>query len=138
VHCPSCPEWQTGDREGFPWADRLGQQVVSAALTLSQEPEGPFSCPLMTKAPYSATRLYPKRDFAAFPDRTTGRQLGTGTTGNGFRPGLGSYPTPGLFNPLELGTGSLLDLIAHLGDGIIVIRCSAAAAASLTFPSMSI
>jgi len=33
---------------------------------------------------------------------------------------LGSYPA-GLFNLLlELGTGSLLDLIAHLGDGIIV------------------
>lgn len=54
-------------------------------------------------------------------DRTTGRQLGTSTTGNGFRPGLGSYPTPGLFNFLiQPGTGSLLDLIQQLDDGLIV------------------
>ena len=56
-----------------------------------------------------------------YTDRTIGRLLGGGTTGNGFRPGLGSYPTPGLFNSLiEPGSRSLLDLIASLDNALIV------------------
>jgi PmbA protein len=56
-----------------------------------------------------------------YADRTTGRALGSGTTGNGFRPGLGSYPTPGLFNLLiQPGTPSLPDLVASLKEGLIV------------------
>ncbi|MHC5720777.1 MAG: metallopeptidase TldD-related protein, partial [Nostoc sp.] len=56
-----------------------------------------------------------------YGDRTTGRQLGTDTTGNGFRPGLGSYPSPGLFNFLiQPGSASLPDLIQQLDNGLIV------------------
>ncbi|MGH8000775.1 MAG: metallopeptidase TldD-related protein, partial [Brasilonema sp.] len=47
--------------------------------------------------------------------------LNTASTGNGFRPGLGSYPTPGLFNFLiQPGTQSLQELIQYLDDGLIV------------------
>ena len=56
-----------------------------------------------------------------YSDRTTGKLLGIGTTGNGFRPGLGSYPTPGLFNWLiQPGSKSLSELIAGLDEAIIV------------------
>ena len=59
------------------------------------------------------------KDF--YCDRSTGSNLGTGTTGNGFRPGLGSYPSPGLFNFLiQPGSLSLEDLISYMGNGLIV------------------
>ena len=54
-------------------------------------------------------------------DRRTGNQLGIETTGNGFRPSLSSYPTPGLFNFLiKPGTGSLQELIEKMDNGLIV------------------
>jgi PmbA protein len=107
-----------------PWVDRLGQPVVSAALTLSQAPEaGPFSCPFDDEGTPTQPLVFIQNGILQhyYCDRTIGRQLGTGTTGNGFRPGLGSYPTPGLFNLLiKPGNKLLLDLIAHLDDGLIV------------------
>ncbi|MDE5103212.1 MAG: metallopeptidase TldD-related protein, partial [Trichodesmium sp. St19_bin2] len=49
------------------------------------------------------------------------RLLGSGTTGNGFRPDLGRYPTPELFNFIvKPGKRSLHELIGMLDDGIIV------------------
>jgi PmbA protein len=54
-------------------------------------------------------------------DRAVGRQLGGGSTGNGFRPGLGSYPTPSLYNTLvQPGQQSLAELMATLDHGILV------------------
>ncbi len=107
-----------------PWADKLGQLVTSSALTISQEPEiGPFSCPFDDEGTPTMPLVFVQngvlQNFAC--DRTTGRLLGTGTTGNGFRPGLGSYPTPSLFNLLiQPGKDSLAQLIAQLDDGIII------------------
>ncbi|MBV9385766.1 MAG: TldD/PmbA family protein [Chroococcidiopsidaceae cyanobacterium CP_BM_ER_R8_30] len=107
-----------------PWADRLGQVVTSSALTLSQQPEaGPFSCPFDDEGTPTQPLIFIQNGCLQhfYCDRTTGGQLGIGSTGNGFRPGLGSYPTPGLFNLLiQPGTGSLLDLIAQLDHGLIV------------------
>ena len=107
-----------------PWADRLGQLVTSSIVTLEQQPEaGPFSCPFDDEGTVTQALVLVQNGILQhfYSDRTTGRQLGTGTTGNGFRPGLGSYPTPGLFNLLiQPGTGSLLDLIANLDDGLVV------------------
>lgn len=107
-----------------PWADRLGQSVVSPSLTLSQQPEeGPYSCPFDDEGTPTQPLIFIQNGILQhfYGDRTTGRQLGISTTGNGFRPGLGSYPTPGLFNFLiQPGTGSLLDLIQQLDDGLIV------------------
>lgn len=107
-----------------PWSDRLGEQVTSPALTLTQHPEkGPFSCPFddeglptqpLTFIEDGILRLF-------YTDRTIGRKLGEGSTGNGFRPGLGSYPTPSLFNILVAsGDKSLSALIQSLDQGIIV------------------
>jgi PmbA protein len=107
-----------------PWADRLGQSIVSAALTLYQDPEaGPFSCPFDDEGTPTQPLVFIQKGILQhfYSDRTVARLLGTSTTGNGFRPGLGSYPTPGLFNLLiQPGKGSLLDLINQLDEGLIV------------------
>lgn len=107
-----------------PWNERLGVQVLSDKLTICQQPdEGPFSCPFDDEGtPTQSLILIQNGVLQTFySDRTTGRALGTGTTGNGFRPGLGSYPTPGLVNLLiQPGQGSLQDLIGQMDDGLIV------------------
>lgn len=107
-----------------PWSDRIGDQVTSSQLTLAQDPEaGPFSCPFddegtpaqpLTFIDNGVLRLF-------YTDRTTGRELGGGSTGNGFRPGLGSYPTPSLFNTLvKPGERSLDHLITSLQEGLLI------------------
>lgn len=107
-----------------PWSDRLNELVISERITIAQQPaHGPFSCPFDDEG--SPTRPITFIDQGVlqlfYTDRTTGRALGSGTTGNGFRPGLGSYPTPGLFNILiEQGAHSLPDLIASLDEGLII------------------
>lgn len=107
-----------------PWSDRLGQTVTSADLTISQEPKyGPFSCPFDDEGtPTRQITFIREGELQLFyTDRTIGRSLGSGTTGNGFRPGLGSYPMPGLFNfVIQPGTQSLLEMITTLQSGIIV------------------
>lgn len=107
-----------------PWNDRLGQVVTSADLTISQEPSaGPFSCPFDDEGTPTRPITFIQNGVLQlfYTDRTIGRTLSSGTTGNGFRPGLGSYPTPGLFNfVIQPGTKSLLELIAKLRSGIIV------------------
>lgn len=107
-----------------PWSDRLGEPVTSPDLTVSQQPEaGPFSCPFDDEGTPTQPITFIKDGVLQlfYTDRTLGRSLGSGTTGNGFRPGLGSYPTPGLFNLLiQPGFKSLSDLIASLDYGIIV------------------
>jgi len=107
-----------------PWSDRQGQPVISTALTVSQEPEiGPFSCPFDDEGTATRSLVFIQNGVLQlfYTDRATGRLLGSGTTGNGFRPGLGSYPTPGLFNFLiQPGTDSLLELITHLDQGLVV------------------
>jgi PmbA protein len=107
-----------------PWSDLLGQQVISDALTLSQEPDaGPFSCPFDDEGTPTRSLVFIQNGVLQlfYTDRSTGRLLGGGTTGNGFRPGLGSYPTPGLFNMLiQPGSLSLLELIGKLEEGLVV------------------
>lgn len=107
-----------------PWSDRLGEPVVSSHLTLSQQPEvGPFSCPFDDEGMPTQPIVFIKDGVLQlfYADRRIGRLLSSGTTGNGFRPGLGSYPMPGLFNLLiEPGVKSLAELIASIDDGIIV------------------
>ncbi|GFZ94192.1 TldD/PmbA family protein [Okeania sp. KiyG1] len=107
-----------------PWSDRLGEVVTSKQLTISQQPEeGPFSCPFDDEGiPTRSIKFIENGILQLFyTDRTTGRLLGSGTTGNGFRPDLGSYPTPELFNFIvEPGERSLKESIEMLDDGIIV------------------
>lgn len=107
-----------------PWSERLGELVLSNTLTIRQEPNiGPFSCPFDDEGTPTRSLTFIQNGILQlfYTDRTVGRSLGSGTTGNGFRPGLGSYPTPGLFNLLiEQGSLSLLELISQIDDGIVV------------------
>ena len=114
-----------------PWSDRLNQPVISEELTLSQNPTiGPFSCPFDDEGTATRPITFIEKGVLRlfYADRTTGRVLGSGTTGNGFRPGLGSYPTPGLFNcivqpgvPRSSGSQkSLPDLITQLDEGLVL------------------
>ncbi|GAB4141294.1 MAG: TldD/PmbA family protein [Cyanobacteria bacterium J069] len=107
-----------------PWSDRLGEPVMDSRLTLSQHPDiGPFSCPFDDEGSPTQPITFIKEGALQlfYTDRTIGRALSSGTTGNGFRPGLGSYPTPGLFNLIiEPGFKPLEDLLAEMDDGIIV------------------
>ncbi|MEL7316365.1 MAG: TldD/PmbA family protein, partial [Cyanobacteria bacterium J06559_3] len=110
--------------ESSPWSDRVGDKVTAEALTIYQDPDaGPFSCPFddegtqtqrLTFIDQGVLRLF-------YTDRTVGKELGEGSTGNGFRPGLESSPTPGLFNTLiQPGNQSLEALIQSLDNAIVV------------------
>jgi PmbA protein len=107
-----------------PWSDRLGELVTAPELTLSQQPdEGPYSCPFDDEGTATKAITFIKDGMLQlfYTDRTIGKLLGSGTTGNGFRPSLGSYPTPGLFNiMIDPGRRSLPELIQSLDRGIIV------------------
>ena len=107
-----------------PWSDGLGQSMISADITLYQDPEaGPFSCPFDDEGTPTQRLVFIDRGVLAlfYCDRKVGQQLGGGSTGNGFRPGLGSYPTPSLYNTLITpGSRSLSDLIASVDHGILV------------------
>lgn len=108
-----------------PWADKLGEQVTSSQITLSQDPQmGPYSCPFDDEGTPTKPLIFVANGVANnfLCDRAMGRQLGTGTTGNGFRPSLGSYPTPSLYNLIVSGgqKKTLKDLIASLPDALIV------------------
>lgn len=104
--------------------DLLTQVVTSEALTLFQQPDtGPYSCPFDDEGTPTQPLFFIREGqlLQFYSDRTTGRLLGTGTTGNGFRPGMGSYPTPGLVNLLiQPGKGSLEHLIQQLDQGLVV------------------
>ncbi|BAY07553.1 TldD/PmbA family protein [Calothrix sp. NIES-2098] len=107
-----------------PWAERVGKPVVAPSLTLYQDPEaGPYSCPFDDEGSPTQPLVFIQNGVLQnfYCDRTTGRQLGIGSTGNGFRPSLGSYPSPGLFNFLiQPSSTSLQDLIQQIDDGLIV------------------
>jgi PmbA protein len=107
-----------------PWSDRRGELVIAQGLSLSQQPQrAPYRCPFDDEGmPTQFLCLIEGGQLQQFyTDRTFARLLGGESTGNGFRPGLGSYPTPDLVNlVVEAGAGSLADLIAQLEVGLVV------------------
>ncbi|MBD1876441.1 TldD/PmbA family protein [Nodosilinea sp. FACHB-131] len=107
-----------------PWSSALGEQMTSPRVTLLQDPEaGPFSCPFDDEGTPTQRLVFIDQGVVTlfYCDRAVGRTLGAGSTGNGFRPGLGSYPTPSLYNTLvEPGTRSLEALIASIDNGVLV------------------
>lgn len=107
-----------------PWSDRLGDTVVSPLITLTQNPEaGPYSCPFDDEGTPTQPITFLKEGVLQlfYTDRRIGRSLGSGTTGNAFRPGLESYPTPGLFNLLvQPGIQSFDAMIQEMSHGLIV------------------
>ena len=110
--------------DSSPWSDRLGEQVTSEALTIYQDPdEGPFSCPFDDEGTQTQRLTFIDQGILRlfYTDRTVGKQLGAGSTGNGFRSGLESSPIPGLFNTLiKPGELSLEALIQSLDNAIVV------------------
>ncbi|HIK32317.1 MAG TPA: TldD/PmbA family protein [Oscillatoriales cyanobacterium M59_W2019_021] len=107
-----------------PWSDRLGERVVSPRLTLSQHPnKGPYSCPFDDEGTPTRPTVFVREGILQlfYTDLAIGRRLGSGTTGNGFRPGLDSYPSPGAYNFIvQPGDGTLEEAIALLDKGSIV------------------
>lgn len=90
---------------------RHSQPVVSEAITLRQDPTlGPYSCPFDDEGTLTQAFTLIEGGYISnwYCDRRTGQAdaahplpgLGLGSTGNGIRPDLGSYPTPGLINLL--------------------------------------
>ncbi len=107
-----------------PWVERIGKQVISTALTLYQDPQaGPYSCPFDDEGNPTKPLIFVENGILQhfYCDRITSRKLGTSSTGNGFRPDLGSYPTSGLFNFLvQPGLATLPELITYMDNGLIV------------------
>ena len=107
-----------------PWSDKLGELVVSEKLNISQQPDrDPYWCPYDDEGtPTQFLSLIDAGKLQQFyTDRRTAKELGSQTTGSGFRPSLGSYPNPDLINFIvEPGSGSLEDLIAQLEVGLVV------------------
>ena len=107
-----------------PWSNKLGELVVSEKLNISQQPDrDPYCCPFDDEGtPTQFFSLITAGKLQQFyTDRRTARELGSKSTGSGFRPSLGSYPTPDLINFIvEPGSGSLEDLIAQLEVGLVV------------------
>jgi PmbA protein len=107
-----------------PWSDRLGQQVISNQLTFAQLPHmGPFSCPFDDEGtPTRQLKLIDRGVLQLFyADKTVGAILGSGSTGNGVRSSLGSYPSPGLMNlSIAAGEYSLKEMISQVNEGLII------------------
>lgn len=107
-----------------PWSDRMGEQVTSEALTVYQDPDdGPFSCPFDDEGTQTQKLVLVESGVLRlfYTDRTVGKELGGGSTGNGFRPGLGSAPTPGLFNTLiRPGQSTFEEIMQGISNGIVV------------------
>ncbi len=107
-----------------PWSDRQQQQVCSPLLTVLQDPQtGPFSCPFddegTTTQPLVFLQNGSLKNFYA--DRSTARELGLQSTGNGFRSSLSSYPTPSLYNlVIQNGFSTSAQMISRLDNGLIV------------------
>ena len=110
--------------DSSPWSQKLGEPVLSELLTFSQDPKFvPYDCPFDDEGtPTQALTLINQGKIEQFySDRTIARHLGRPATGNGFRPGLGGYPTPSLVNCIiESGQGSLPELISQMGNGLVI------------------
>ena len=110
--------------DSSPWSQKLGESVLSELLTFSQDPQLiPYDCPFDDEGtPTQALTLINQGKIEQFySDRTIARHLGYPATGNGFRPGLGGYPTPSLVNCIiESGKGSLPELISQMGNGLVI------------------
>ncbi|MGB5714826.1 MAG: TldD/PmbA family protein [Waterburya sp.] len=107
-----------------PWSTLHQQLVASELISLSQQPDlQPYDCPFDDEGmPTQKLNLITNGVLNQFYcDRTIARQLNLKPTGNGFRPGLVSYPSPSLVNLIVApGDDSFTALITKLDNGIIV------------------
>ena len=113
-----------------PWVNKWNSLALSDKITLRQDPTiGPYSCPFDDEGLLTQPLTFIERGIVKnwFSDLTLGQThsdkpgLGNGSTGNGVRPGLGSYPTPGVINFLvSPGELSWQQLLALHPEAIIV------------------
>lgn len=107
-----------------PWNESQGKKVMADCLNLSQQPDlQPYNCPFDDEGTITQhLNLINKGILNSFyTDKKTAYQLGINNTGNGFRPSLGSYPTPDLINlVIDGGNLSQQQLINNIENGIIV------------------
>ena len=107
-----------------PWSSQQQQLVVDEKISLSQQPnKQPYDCPFDDEG--TATQELNLIDAGIlnqfYCDRTIARELKLEPTGNGFRPGLDTYPNPSLVNLIvSQGDASFAQLITQLDNGIIV------------------
>ncbi len=108
-----------------PWKDRLGREVASSLLTLTDDatlPHGPRSAPFDGEGtPTRPTVLLEGGVLRSYYlDRRTARRLGLEPTGHGFRT-LGSPPAPSLTNvTVAPGDRPWRELLREMGDGLYV------------------
>jgi len=107
-----------------PWSDRAKQLVISEQISLTQQPnKQPYDCPFDDEGMLTQELTLIDRGILNqfYSDRTIARELNIEPTGNGFRPGLDSYPTPSLVNLIiNSGEPKFSDLVTQLDHGIIV------------------
>lgn len=107
-----------------PWNNLSQKLVTSQLISLSQQPDcQPYNCPFDDEGmPTQKLELITQGVLNQFYcDRTIARELNLMPTGNGFRPGLDSYPSPSLVNLIVApGKDSFFDLVRKLDNGIIV------------------
>ncbi|MBL1210983.1 TldD/PmbA family protein [Geminocystis sp. GBBB08] len=107
-----------------PWSESYGKKIVSSCLCLSQQPNlQPYNCPFDDEGTITQhLNLINQGVLNSFySDNKTAQQLATISTGNGFRPSLGSYPTPDLVNlVIQESNLSQAQLIENIEDGIII------------------
>ena len=108
-----------------PWSNKIGKQVISSSLTLSQQPRYrsyvvPFDDEGIVTQELSLIKKGNLEQF--YSNLTNAKILGTKSTGNGFRPNLRSYPTPILVNLIvESGKEDFKSLIKVLDLSLIHI-----------------
>lgn len=107
-----------------PWSESLGKKVISSSLSMSQQPNfQPYNCPFDDEGTLTQhLNLINEGVLNSFyTDKKTAQQLNINNTGNGFRPSLGSYPTPDLVNlVIKEGNLSQQAMIEDIKDGIII------------------
>lgn len=107
-----------------PWSNLQQELVISEQITLRQQPDlQPYNCPFDDEGmPTQKLDLITNGVLSQFYcDRNMARELSLKPTGNGFRPGLDSYPSPSLVNLVVTPGGkSFSELIRQLDNGIIV------------------
>lgn len=107
-----------------PWESKLRQTVAIKDLTIWQDPTAiPFDCPFDDEgSPTQKLSLLQNGEICQFySDHETAEKLGTTTTGNGFRPSLGSTSNPGLINLIvQPGEDNFERLLEKLGNGLVV------------------
>lgn len=107
-----------------PWLHKLNQAVLSPQVTLSQDPNlGIYGVPFDDEGTITESHTWIEQGYLRgfYGDRRRCHELDLSPRGNGFRSGLGSYPSCGLFNlVVGDGNGSLAELIQSIDHGILV------------------